>query len=112
MENDGEVATISVGYGDGLCSELAAAGAPVLVGGKECRLLCTCMDQAMVDVTDIPGVTPGDEVVLMGTQGHETISANELAGWAGTIGYEMLLAPSERIPRIQFHEENANENGG
>ena len=106
------VATIAVGYGDGY-HRCMTGKAQVLIRGCRAPIIGRiCMDQAMVDVTDIPGVTPGDEVVLMGTQGHETISANELAGWAGTIGYEMLLAPSERIPRIQFHEENANENGG
>lgn len=54
----------------------------------------------MCDVTDIPDVQIGDEVVLLGTQGEETITADEMAQWADTISYEILLCISERVPRV------------
>ena len=58
------------------------------------------MDQVMVDVTEIPGAEVGDEVVLMGTQGEECISAEEIASLLGTISYEVICSPSARVPRI------------
>ena len=58
------------------------------------------MDQMMADVTDIDGVCPGDEAVLMGRDGAETISAEDLAAWAGTISYEILLSAGSRVERI------------
>jgi len=59
-----------------------------------------CMDLTMVDVTDIAGVQPGDEVVLLGRQGDQEITADELAGWTDTISYEILTSISARVPRI------------
>jgi alanine racemase len=58
------------------------------------------MDLTTVDVTDISGVERGDEVVLLGKQGEDTISADEVAGWAETISYEILTSISARVPRI------------
>ena len=58
-----------------------------------------CMDMVMIDVTDVPGVEVGDEVVLVGTQGAERIGADELAARAGTIPYEVLCGISARVPR-------------
>ena len=63
------------------------------------------MDQLMADVTHIPGVKAGDQVVLLGEQGGERITAEELASWAGTISYEVLLAPTSRVPKVWLHEE-------
>ena len=57
----------------------------------------------MVDVSDIPNVCPGDEVVLIGRQGSEMIDAEQVAGWAQTISYEVLLAVTQRVPRIYEH---------
>ena len=54
----------------------------------------------MCDVTGIPDAAIGDDVVLLGSQGAETISADEIAGWADTISYEILLSISDRVPRI------------
>ena len=94
------VATLPVGYGDGYlraCSNRAM----VLIGGQECPLLGrVCMDQMMADVSGVPGVQPGDEAVLMGRQGDKCITASRLAGWAGTISYEVLLSPHARVPVI------------
>jgi len=57
------------------------------------------MDMTMVDVTDLPRVLPGDEVVLIGKQGGDTITAEEVAAWADTINYEIYCALSHRVPR-------------
>ena len=58
------------------------------------------MDQMMADITDIEDVKPEDEVTLMGTDGSESVTAEDIARWAGTISYEILLSISERVPRI------------
>jgi alanine racemase len=94
------VATVTAGYGDGY---LRAAGnsAQVLVRGKRCAVLGrVTMDQMMVDVSRVPGVRAGDEVVLIGRQEGEEISAGELARWYGTVPWEVLTAISYRVPRI------------
>ena len=57
------------------------------------------MDMAMVDVTDIPGVSLGDDVVLMGSQGHESITAEDIAEKMGSIAYEFLCGIGQRVPR-------------
>jgi alanine racemase len=57
------------------------------------------MDYAMVDVTDIPGVQRGDPVTIIGRQGEEMISVDEIAGWLGTISYEVLTSILPRVPR-------------
>ena len=73
----------------------------VLIHGKRVPLIGTvCMDQVMCDVTGVPDVQIGDEVVLLGRQGDDCISADELADWADTISYEILLSISDRVPRI------------
>ena len=63
------------------------------------------MDQLMADVTEIPEARAGDQAVLLGSQGSQTITAEELAAWAGTISYEVLLAPTGRVPRVWLHEQ-------
>ena len=93
------IATVAVGYGDGYHRSASNRG-HMLVHGKRAPIVGrVCMDQTMVDVTDIPGVTPGDEVVLIGAQGEEFLSAEELARAADTISYEVLLAISLRVPK-------------
>jgi alanine racemase len=73
----------------------------VLVRGHKVPQVGTiCMDMCMVDVTDITGVQEGDEVVLIGQQGHETITADEMAAQADTIPYEILCGVGKRVPRI------------
>jgi alanine racemase len=56
------------------------------------------MDYCMLDVTDIPGVARGDEVVMVGRQGEQQITVEEVAGWLGTIPYEVTCALTERVP--------------
>lgn len=93
------VATVSVGYGDGFSRLLSNRGS-VLINGCRCRVLGRiCMDQIMADVTEAGGVKPGDEAVLIGEQGNERISAEEVAAQMGTISYEVLLNISKRVPR-------------
>ncbi|MDD3921846.1 MAG: alanine racemase C-terminal domain-containing protein, partial [Eubacteriales bacterium] len=101
------VATVAVGYGDGYHRLISNRG-QMLVGGKRANIVGRiCMDQTMIDVTGIPDVAEGSPVVLIGTQGDETIGADELAGWAETISYEVLLAITTRVPRIYLPAKQA-----
>lgn len=95
------IATIPVGYGDGISRSLSNR-LEVLVGGGRCRQVGRiCMDQCMVDVTRLRGtVLLGDEVVIIGTQGKETLTADDLARQLDTINYEIVTALSQRVPRI------------
>jgi alanine racemase len=98
------IATLPVGYADGYDRRLS--GRPgfgkgeVLVRGRRAPVAGTvCMDMTMVDVTDVPGVAVGDEVVLLGAQGSEVVDADELAERSGTISYEVVCAVGSRVPR-------------
>ena len=94
------VATLPVGYADGYNRLLSNKGS-VLVRGERCAVLGrVTMDQIMVDVTDFEGVTLGEEVVLLGTQGEQVMSATQIAILTDTIPYEVLCAIHERVPRI------------
>jgi alanine racemase len=95
----GRVAVIPIGYADGVPRDLGLVGGEVLVGGARRRIAGTVtMDQTMIDVGDAP-VEPGDEVVLIGTQGDETITADEWAARVGTIAYEIVCGIGPRVPR-------------
>ncbi len=94
------VAVVTAGYGDGYLRS-ASGRARVLIGGRRCAVLGRItMDQMLVDVSRCPAVAAGDEVVLIGSQGEETIGATEVAGWAGTIPWEVLTAITHRVPRV------------
>ncbi|NIO12229.1 MAG: alanine racemase [Deltaproteobacteria bacterium] len=94
------IATLPLGYADGYKRSLSNRGA-VLVRGQRAPIVGTvCMDLTMVDVTDIRGVIQGDEVVLLGRQQENVISADEMASWSDTISYEVLTSISARVPRI------------
>lgn len=94
------IATLPIGYADGLPRRLEGAG-EALAGGKKVPLVgAICMDLAMADVTEVPGVKAGDEVVIIGSQGSQTITAEEVAGKAGTISYEIFCGISQRVPRV------------
>jgi alanine racemase len=98
LGHDAWVATVPAGYADGY-PRLLSSRADVLIRGRRCRVAgSVTMDQMMVDCGDLE-VEPGDEVVLLGTQGDETVSAEELANHAGTIGYEIVTRIGERVPR-------------
>lgn len=94
------VATLPVGYGDGYHRALSGK-AQVLIGGVRCPVVGrVCMDQIMADVSRVPPEKCGlgAPAVLLGKQGGEEITADEMASWAGTISYEMLLAATARVP--------------
>lgn len=94
------VATIPVGYGDGYPRTLSNKG-EVLIRGRRAKILGRiCMDQFMVDVTKIGGVTPGDLVTMIGTDGGEEISVGELSGLSGRFHYEFVCDLGKRIPRV------------
>jgi alanine racemase len=98
LGRDANVATIPVGYGDGYARGLSSRG-EVLIRGKRYRVSGTVtMDQLMVDCGN-DDVRPGDDVVLIGEQGDDQITAEELAAHLGTIGYEVVTAISARVPR-------------
>ncbi|NLX83600.1 MAG: alanine racemase [Clostridiales bacterium] len=99
-----KVATLAVGYGDGY-KRLLSNKVSVLINGKRCPVLGTiCMDQTMVDITDAGPVEIGSRAVLIGRDGEEEITAEELANIAATISYEVLLSISSRVPRT-YHNE-------
>jgi alanine racemase len=106
------VATLPVGYADGYPRTLSNR-AQVLVRGRRAPLVGTvCMDLCMVDVTDVPGVQVGDRVLLLGGDGEEIIRPRDLAGWAGTIPYEVLCGISRRVPRAYPGAEGTLQAGG
>ncbi len=94
------IATLPLGYADGLPRRLSGTG-EAIVGGLRVPLAGrVCMDLAMCDVTDVPGVKTGDEAVIIGAQGGERITVEEVAEKAGTISYEVLCNISGRVPRV------------
>lgn len=94
------VATVSAGYADGYRRSLSNHFY-VLIRGKKAPILGrVCMDQLVVDVTDIPDVQTGDVVVLMGSSGEETITAEQLGAAAGSFHYEQLCDLSRRVSRV------------
>lgn len=96
------IATLPVGYGDGLSRSLTN-NLEVLVHGVRCpQVGCITMDQSLVDVTLLRGkVALGDEVVLIGRQGDEEVTADELAERLGTINYEIVTGIAQRVPRVE-----------
>ncbi len=99
-QRDSRIATLPVGYADGL-DRLLTHRMQVLVRGHKLPQVGTiCMDMCMVDVTDCAEAQEGDEVVLFGQQGEETLTADEMATQAETIPYEILCGVGKRVPRI------------
>lgn len=98
-----KIATIPVGYGDGYPRALSNKGF-VLIHGKRAKILGrVCMDQMMVDVSDIDNVRDGDEVTLIGQDGAECITMEELGGLSGRFNYELACDLGKRIPRV-YHK--------
>jgi alanine racemase len=94
------IATVPIGYADGYSRGLSNRGV-VLVRGRRVPVAGrVCMDMIMLDVSDVPGVMEGDEVVLIGCQGRERITADDIADLTGTIAYEVLCGIGSRVPRI------------
>jgi alanine racemase len=94
------IATLPIGYADGYSRHLSNHG-EVLIHGKRAPVVGkVCMDFIMVDMTDIPNVSVGDEVILMGRQGKEKITVDEIAEKINSISYEVLCLIGKRVPRV------------
>jgi alanine racemase len=104
------IATLPVGYADGY-SRLLSSKAEVLIKGQRAPILGRiCMDQCMVDVTDIRGdVQTGEVVTLIGDDGDESILADEIARIIGTINYEITCNISKRVPRVYIQDGKINK---
>jgi alanine racemase len=93
-------ATVPIGYADGYRRALTGAGRAIVRGRWAPLAGAVSMDLVVLDVTEIPGVSEGDEVLLLGRSGACAIDADELAALAGTISYEILCGISPRVPRV------------
>jgi alanine racemase len=99
------IATLPIGYADGYSYGLSNRG-EVLVRRKRAPVVGrVCMDYTLVDVTDVPRVSVGDEVILMGKQGRERITADEIAEKTHSISYEVLCLVGRRVPRIYLESQ-------
>lgn len=99
-----KVATIPVGYADGYPRSLSNKGWVLIHGQKAPILGRVCMDQMMVDITKIPQAKVGDEVTLMGRDGEEFLSAEELGDLSGRFSYEFVCDISKRVPRVYLKD--------
>lgn len=103
-DRDMKVATVPLGYGDGYPRLLTGKG-EVIIKGRRCPILGRiCMDQFMVDVSGIEGIKAGEKVTLIGNDGNETISAEELGERSGRFNYELVCLIGARIPRVYLLE--------
>ncbi len=101
LERSSVIATVPLGYADGVTRRLSSAGGQVLIGGRRCPIAgAVTMDQILVDCGPDAQVTTGDEVVLIGRQGDERIDAWEWATRTETIAYEVVCGVSGRVPRV------------
>lgn len=98
------IATIPIGYADGYFRCLSGKSEMLVRGVRVPQIGNICMDQCMIDVTNVPDVKVGDEVVIYGSQGNEYISVEEVAEHAGTISYE-LLTSLKRVPKYYYFED-------
>jgi alanine racemase len=99
LEREATVVTVPIGYADGITRRLAKLGGEVLIGGRRYPYAgIVTMDQIVIDVGDSP-VSPGDEVVLLGVQGHEQIDADEWATLLDSVSWEILCGFGPRLPR-------------
>ncbi|MCW3116619.1 MAG: UDP-N-acetylmuramoyl-tripeptide--D-alanyl-D-alanine ligase [Chitinophagaceae bacterium] len=99
VSRDSTIATVRIGYADGYSRKLGNGSGKMLVNGKPAPVIGTvCMDMTMIDVTDIEDVNEGDDVIIFGT----SLPVQQLAGWAGTIPYEIMTGISQRVKRVYF----------
>jgi alanine racemase len=94
------IAVLPIGYADGYSRRLSHRGSVLIQGHRVPIVGLVCMDMIMVDVTDLPPVQVGEAVTLIGQQGGESIWADEVADWIGTIPYEVLCGIGSRVPRL------------
>jgi alanine racemase len=101
VHRDSLIATIRVGYADGYSRQFGNGKGNMFIKGRLAPVIGTiCMDMTMVDVTDIPGVKEGDEVIIFGP----ALDVETVASWINTIPYEIMTGVSQRVKRIYFHE--------
>jgi alanine racemase len=101
VEKDALIATVRIGYADGYPRRLGNGVGKVSIRGKLVPVIGTvCMDMFMADVSGVPGVQEGDDVVIFG----ESLPVQEVARWAGTIPYEIMTGVSQRVKRVYFEE--------
>ena len=98
------VATLSAGYADGVPRLISNRGRVIIRGVSVPILGRVCMDQFMADVTEIPGCSVGDVATIFGGDGGESISADDVAGQAETIGYELVCSVTSRVPRVYMRD--------
>lgn len=103
-DKDTRVATIPVGYGDGYPRSLSGKGYVLLHGKKAPILGRVCMDQFMIDVTDLPEAQEGDKVTLIGRDGNMQLSAETVGTISGRFNYELVCNLGKRIPRVYYKE--------
>ncbi len=107
-EGDTRVATIPIGYADGYPRQVSGKSR-VLINGEFAPVIGNvCMDQMMVDVTAIKNAKIGDEVILVGCQGENEVTFEELAALAGTINYEIICGIGKRVPRVYKQSDKAD----
>lgn len=103
VQRPSRIAVLPLGYADGYSRQLSNK-AEVLINGKRAPVVGrVCMDMSMVDVTDVPGVSPRTEVTVIGREENEEITAADLAAWQGTIAYEVLCKIGQRVTRLYKH---------
>ena len=98
-----KIATVPIGYADGYTRSLSNR-AYMTVNGQKARVIGrVCMDQLMIDISNIDGVKVGDEVTVIGDGKNNTFSFDEMAGLTGTINYELVCLVGKRVPRVYIH---------
>ncbi|HEY0355348.1 MAG TPA: alanine racemase, partial [Flavisolibacter sp.] len=101
VQRDSLIATVRIGYADGYSRHFSNGAGKMMVAGKLVPVTgVVCMDMTMIDVTGIPGVKEGDDVIIFGPE----LPVQDVAQWAGTIPYELMTAVSQRVKRVYFHE--------
>lgn len=94
------IATVPIGYADGFSRRLSSTGQMLVRGQRAPVIGRVCMDLTLIDVGHIPDVAVGDEIVVLGRQGDEEITADDIADRTGTINYEIVSALTARVPRV------------
>jgi alanine racemase len=101
VNRDSVIVTIRIGYADGYVRRLGNGVGKMVVNGQFAPVIGTvCMDMTMIDVTDIPNVREGDEVIIFGKE----LTIQQIAEWANTIPYEIMTAISQRVKRVYYQE--------
>ena len=100
VEGDMLGAVVPIGYADG-CSRLLSTHGEMLIRGRRAPIVGrVSMDQTVIDITHIPGAAAGDVVTILGCDGEESVGADDIAAWTGTIPNEVLTRVGERVERV------------